>query len=77
MRNLRHRRVSLGGDGITIKLEVRSMLSSVGEMHRRDIGDDVGDVGGDAGGEAGGEASKETVLLCDDVPFSCCPVELE
>ena len=88
MRNLRHRRVSLGGDGITIKLGVRSMLNSVGEMHLfssmhndgdvGNIGGDAGgDIGGDAGGEAGGETSKETVLVCDDVPFSCCPVELE
>ena len=91
MRNLRHRRVSVGGDGITIELEVRSRLNSVREMHLfssieamgngGDVGDIIGDaggdVGGDAGGGSGGETSKETVLVCDDVPFSCCPVELE
>ena len=61
------------------------LFSSIEVMHRRDNGGDVGDirgdaggdVGGDAGGGSGGETSKETVLVCDDVPFSCCPVELE
>ena len=78
MRNLRHRRVSLGGVGITIKLEVGSVLNSedmlnsvrtdsAGELHRRDIVGDVGDFGGDAGGEAGGGTSMRTLIGQDDI----------